>query len=406
MVDKDGWAKEIEAKVYGQKRRNLNDGIFIDRNNTWFGFRSIPFSKHTRDLLNEKNKKLLESWADLSEKFLFLDYSELNKLSQWFQNLPERDKCEMAEILLEDCAKFKSIIGYSSWSSIGSNLKINFEKLNEIAHKEWKDKLPKFSDIIGRKGIIYIGKLSGYENKFGKILDIWLEEEIKKELNKAPDKEKSKKNGVNLARKILTNNLFGEGCEKYKESSGDKLVYGECFTKSPMNFDIISNISGEKYFFPRVIDVVKAGKWWDKPVYAPSSFIPVNDSEQKRERDPNQWKYFPEGINWHAQEGFKNNAGYKGVINIGCDHVQATDKGWSLAQLFTSTPLERHGCWEFYNIFFGDAKSQDISDKRWCLFEIPEAKSFVKETNILGPFYFSNWNKGNRFWTRCDLYGI
>ncbi|CBZ40578.1 hypothetical protein MSUIS_04850 [Mycoplasma suis KI3806] len=406
LVNKDGFAKEVSAEVHGQKRRNLRDGRMIDKVNTWFGPRSVPFSDGNTSRIWEEKPTLMEGWQSIKDQFLNLEYQELIELSKWFQDtLSEKDKCEMIEVVM-DCDKFKTAIGASWWSnSIKSNLKVNFAKLSEIASKEWIDDLPKFSEVIGSKGFLYISKLSSYEAKFGRMFDIWLKKEIDREANKLSEKDLSRKNGVDLIRKILTSQMYSEGCEEYKKNAGERIVYGECFTKDHKDFGKLPQSNGEKYMFPKVVDVVKAARWFSEPGFVPSKYVFTESGtpEQTSKVNDKQWISYPKtgGLFWQANSKFWASDGWKGVIDVECATVPV-QKDTSLASWFVGEPLEKRGCVEFYRLVF----SGDIKDKRWCLFEIPETKSFVKETQVFGPFMVSSWNNGNRFWTRCSTYEI
>ncbi|ADX98079.1 hypothetical protein [Mycoplasma suis] len=256
LVTKDGLAKKIKANVHGQKRRNLKDGIFIDGVNSWFGPRSIPFSKSSSDLSEEEKQTLIEFWTKIKNSFLSLEHSELKGVSGWFQNvLTEESKCEIVDVAI-DCNKFLEIISGSSWFSsknFKNNLKIKFEKLNELASKNWGNELPKFGDLLGSKGFLYIGRLSGFEDKFGRMLDIWVKEEIDRELRGTPRNIDSKKNGVDIIRRLFSGELYGEGCEKYSKNEGESTVYAECVTKSEKDLKNISNVRGEEYFSPKLL---------------------------------------------------------------------------------------------------------------------------------------------------------
>ncbi|CBZ40591.1 hypothetical protein MSUIS_04980 [Mycoplasma suis KI3806] len=409
LVTKDGLAKEIDAKVHGQKRRSLKDGRLVDRTNTWFGPRTAPFSKNSSLMTDEEFVTLTEGWEKFKNSFLSLDYEELASLSEWFQNvLSEESKCEMVEVVM-DCDEFKKLIGSTGgwfWSTpkIRDNFKINFEKLNELSGRKWGNELPKFSEVLGSKGVLYIGRLSGFENKFGRMLDIWVKEEIDREIKKTPREQSQKKNGVDLLRVLMTGEKYSEGCESYAKNPDEKIVYAECFTTGDKELSSFSGVKGEKYFSPKVIDVVKAGKWWSSPVYSSSKFLLSSDEGQKQTKnnDFGSWRLYPNNLKVPSHQNFHKNHGWKGVIDADCAKVGPEEKNWSLLEKLAGGPIERKGCIEFYSLVF----SKEIKDKRWCLFEIPETSSFVKETQVFGPFFISSWNKNNRFWAKCSTYGL
>ncbi|WP_148262288.1 hypothetical protein [Mycoplasma suis] len=289
-----------------------------------------------------------------------------------------------------------------SATSIGSNFKIHFDNLHKLASKRWDSRLPKFAELIGYRGIIYISKLQGFEDKFGNILDIWLQEEVNKELKKVSN-ELEKINGIQFIRSLVTGKKFADGCEKYSENEEHKKIFGECFATSSEDFSSYKKISGERNFVPKVIDVIKAGQMLKDPMYAPPKYSLVGDKWIVTGEDYKKWKAVTPEMRQEVVKGYEDVGGWKGIIDASCSRVTAS--GWwsSFISLISKTPLEKMGCWEFYNLFFSKER---FEDKRWCLFQIPETSSFVKETNIFGPFYLSNWNKGNQFWAKCDLYGL
>ncbi|ADX98077.1 hypothetical protein [Mycoplasma suis] len=404
LVNKEGQVKEIEASLHGQKQRFMWDGIFIDRVNSWFGSRRIPFTDENspdyKKVLGDL--KLLDLWAKLKKGFLSQNPEELRSLSQWFEKLSDPEKCQIIDVVI-DCDKFKSSISLNgSATSIGSNFKIHFDNLHKLASKRWDSRLPKFAELIGYRGIIYISKLQGFEDKFGNILDIWLQEEVNKELKKVSN-GLEKINGIQFIRSLVTGKKFADGCEKYSENEEHKKIFGECFATSSEDFSSYKKISGERNFVPKVIDVIKAGQMLKDPMYAPPKYSLVGDKWIVTGEDYKKWKAVTPEMRQEVVKGYEDVGGWKGIIDASCSRVTAS--GWwsSFISLISKTPLEKMGCWEFYNLFFSKER---FEDKRWCLFQIPETSSFVKETNIFGPFYLSNWNKGNQFWAKCDLYGL
>ncbi|ADX98080.1 hypothetical protein MSU_0547 [Mycoplasma suis str. Illinois] len=366
-----------------------------------------PFSDKLEEL-NEKNKQtLLELWEILRSKFLSLEYSELSGVSKWFHNLPEEEKCEIIEVFV-DCYEFQKVISPTgSGGLIKNNLKINFEKLNNLASREWHQEFPKFADIIGYLGVFYIARLSGFEDKFGSLVDIWIEKEIKRELNSLPKEELSKINGIKFARTILLGEQYGEGCESYGKNKDERIVFGECFSKSKKKFNGYPVIEGERYFVPKVIDVVKAGDMWNVPMYSSSRYLPKEGSSEQEENNTNynNWYNLPQNLEGEVLKGFQERGSWKGIIDASCSNVKAGGMFSTFLSFFTGRPLEQMGCWEFYNLFFGN-NVRPIQEKRLCLFQIPNSQPFVKEMNPFGPFFFSTWRKKNQFWSKCDFYGL
>ncbi|AGX88979.1 hypothetical protein [Mycoplasma parvum] len=115
---------------------------------------------------------------------------------------------------------------------------------------------------------------------------------------------------------------------------------------------------------------------------------------------------FSEKISAEVKEQFMTNGGWKGVVDINCTNVKSTSTLTWIMSWVTQQMPEQIGCWEFYHLIFRNDRSENVKERRWCLFEIPKTKSFIKETMILEPFVVASWKQGNKFWSKCEVFGI
>ncbi|ADX98076.1 hypothetical protein [Mycoplasma suis] len=380
--------------------------MLIDGKNIWFGPRSfIPFSSHKSENSEQEKQKLLEIWKNLKKGFLSLNKSELNQLSDWFQNLEDSEKCEIIDLLVE-CEEFKKVTSLtgSGGGLIKDHFRINLSKLNDLAYRNWEKKIPKFSDFFGRNSVLFISRLNGFESKFGKLLDIWIEKEVNKELKNLDPREINKVNGIQIIKTLFSGKKYwGEGCESYKNDENERKIFSECITQSKKTFRDYPSFEGENYFTPEIIDVIKGGYIGEEgEVYSPSKYV-IMLGEQYPEEFYGTWKKAEGDTKEILYRGFEDNGSWKGVIDIGCSNVRSSDWFSSFLQIVTKHPIEKIGCWEFYNLLF---TKENVPEKRFCLFKLPETKSFIKEISFLDLIKFSTWKKGNSFWTRCSTYEI
>ncbi|CBZ40580.1 hypothetical protein MSUIS_04870 [Mycoplasma suis KI3806] len=393
-----GLVKEIEPALHGQKQRFLWDGISIDKFNEWFGPRSIPFSEEntgSKSFLGDL--KLLILWEKLKKGFLSQNPNELTSLSVWFHNLPEDEKCEIIDVFI-DCGDFKKAIKSSEKSQIKENFRINLAKFIELARNIEKNKLPKFTDLIGKTGVVYVKGFLNLEEKVGQILDVWVKDEVSEETSERT-KDSEKLNGMKLIKALISGEKFGEGCQTYLKDENDKEVFWECAIIKSENSLEDPITKGEKFLNLKVLDVIKAGTF-DADSNKPS-YVPANGKKDETAKNKD-WKAFSEDKQQEIKKSFNENGKWKGVLDVSCSQVEASSGLTWFISWFTSTP-EKMGCWEFYSLFF---RSEITNERRFCLFEIPEVKSYLKETNVFGPFVMSNWVKGNKLWMRCSTHSL
>ncbi|AGX88976.1 hypothetical protein [Mycoplasma parvum] len=408
LITKDGLIKEISSKIHSQKVRNLWDGIQIDNKNKWFGNRTIPYSSDKSIYPFKKIEK--NSFLNIQEKIknviLSLNYFQLLNLSKWFQDLPEKEKCEILDIFI-DCQELKQqIIGSGSKKLIKDHLKINFEKFNKLALQNWEENFPKFSEVIGSSGVLYISKLKGFEQQVGSIIDKWIEEEMQR-LKEGRKTKPPKMNGIYFLEKWLLREKFGDGCAKYRrESKDEQMVFGECLMENMDNFVEQSTKEWEKYLIPKVVDVVKAGTVIkNMPVFAPSkNYSKINLKKEKL--FPNEsinWSIFSSELQKKVHKSFKNNGYWKGVLDTSCSNITSEGLISLFVGLIAGDPIEKSGCYEFFNNLIFKAGEEN---KRLCLFEIPSINSYIQESQLLGIFNMSSWKKGNKFWGKCADFGL
>ncbi|CBZ40585.1 hypothetical protein MSUIS_04920 [Mycoplasma suis KI3806] len=403
LVNSSGLIKELAPSLHGQKQRFMWDGVSIDKLNSWFGSRAIPFSEE--NILGQKTSeeiRLLDIWKKLRNSFLSQSASEFKSLSKWFEELPDSEKCGIIDSLV-DCYDFKDAIGQSEEnSSINDGFKIDLSKLIDLAGKVEKDQFPKFTDLFSKNGAFYIGAFKGFEEKVGKILDIWIQEEIKKESFPALKVEETeqKLNGMKLLKVLFSDRKFGEGCDKYLKNNEEKEIFFECAIEKSDNFMDDPEKEGERFLNPKVLDVIKAGNLEEKmkkPSYVPSLFKKILEPKDR------EWREFSGDKREQIKNDFKTKGKWKGVLDISCSNVEGSDIITSLWSIFSDSFPERMGCREFFQLLFS---GDQITDKRLCLFELPNVKSYIKETNLFGPFMMSNWNQGNKMWMKCSAHSL
>ncbi|CBZ40586.1 hypothetical protein MSUIS_04930 [Mycoplasma suis KI3806] len=391
--------------MHGQKQRFMWDGIFIDRVNSWFGSRRIPFTDENspdyKKVLGDL--KLLDLWAKLKKGFLSQNPEELRSLSQWFEKLSDPEKCQIIDVFME-CEDFKNAIKSSRGEEINKKFKLDFSKLIELSEKIPPNQLPKFTDLFSKTGVFYIGGFQGYEKEVGTVLNSWLEEEIKKEISSEPKNlEKEKKlNGMNLMKAIVTGEKYGDGCEFYLKNNDEKEVFWECFIEKQVVGEEDPYFKGEIFLNPKVLDVVKAGTI-DKidSNKQEVGYVPAT-SKQNFAKVKKDWKEFPENKKKEVKQSFNTNGQWKGILDVSCSHIAQTGL-WSWISFATNFSPEKFGCWEFYSLLF---RTEKTSERRFCLFEVPKGKSYLKETNLFGPFMMSSWVKGNKLWMKCHIHSL
>ncbi|CBZ40577.1 hypothetical protein MSUIS_04840 [Mycoplasma suis KI3806] len=405
LVNELGLVKEIKPFLHGQKKRFMWDGILIDKVNKWFGSRKIPFlEKEIKNLGSQSEIRFSELWESMRNGILSQDIYEFEGVSDWFEKLSDTDKCSLIDVFI-DCEKFREVIGTSGEVPINKGFRVNLPKIIELASKSKKtNKLPKFSDLISKDGIVFIQKLSGWEENVGKILNNWVEEEFKREISSnLPIGKSEKVNGIQVIKALLTGSQFSEGCSEYLKNEEDKKIFAECDLIKDPDPKEDPYTKGESYISLKVLDVIKAGtideQRNNKLIYAPaehnkSLVIPVENEN---------WAQFSEQQQSEIKDAFKKNGRWKGVLDISCSAVEGSSLLTMLMHLVSGTSPEKMGCWEFYNLLLGKGK---ISDRRLCLFEAPNAKSFVKETHLFGPFMISSWKNGNKFWLKCSTHNF
>ncbi|CBZ40584.1 hypothetical protein MSUIS_04910 [Mycoplasma suis KI3806] len=408
LVSETGIVKKINPSLHGQKQRFMWDGVSIDKVNSWFGSRSIPFnSGESKDLQKTfEDIRILDFWGRLKKSFLSQSAEELKNLSDWFEKLPDEDKCGIIDVFME-CNAFKSAIKIGENSPIKEGFRINLSKFNDLAKKIQPNQFPKFTELFGKNAVFYIGVFMGFEEKVGKILNTWVNEEIQNEISSKDQKstESNKLNGMKLLKTIISGEKFGEGCDIYSKSEIEKEIFSECLIEKEEVLDEDPRFKGEILLNPRVLDVMKAGtidNFEDRYVKKPAYSIP--EWKQDISSKNKNWKEFPKEQQSEIEGIFKKDGKWKGIVDISCSNV--TESGWwSFASIFGISP-EKSGCWEFYTLFFKLFGASSPREKRLCLFEIPKVNSYIKETNLFGPFMVSNWINGNKLWMRCSIHSV
>ncbi|AGX88974.1 hypothetical protein [Mycoplasma parvum] len=391
LVDYENRIKKISPENHGHKRRRMNDGILIDRLNKWFGYRSLThqifsgMEKHNKEELSNLDK--VNTLKLIIKK---ISQEEMRLLGEWWDKLQENQKCEILDIFI-DCENTKKFIGNKSTTPLSDSLKIKPEELVKTFRKDGKN-FPLFREIIGSGKFIdfpfkrEIGLLGG-----GPINE-WIEEFV-------TDKyiENEKRGGVNListAIKLLT------GTESFKKcsdvASEDKKFFPECGGKLNPSTSYETIDLREQLIIPELKNVVKGGmKSEENAIRVSTRSIEnqkssikqwVNEAEEKNSEKSKNY------IDVWKKKGIKD-----GIIDIKCSQW-----GWYWwEKLLNGLGGKQQGCEFAWSLIF----PQDVDDKRWCLYEIPNAKSYVREYHIKF-LSFSNWFNSNKFWGSCLSYEL
>ncbi|CBZ40582.1 hypothetical protein MSUIS_04890 [Mycoplasma suis KI3806] len=403
-----GQAKEIKPSLHGQKQRFMWDGTSIDKLNSWFGSRSVPFSNGESKELQKTlgDVKLLDYWEKLKKGFLSQNSNELSNLSDWFDKLSDEDKCGVIDVFME-CSEFRNAIRIGEKSPIKNGFKIDLSKLIELE----KTELPKFTDLFSKKGVFFIGGFMNMEDKVGKTLNGWITEELKKENFSSTEKiskssQDQKINGMHLIKTIALAEKYSDGCEVYSKNEDEKEIFSECLIEKSEILDEDPYNKGEVFLNPKVLDVIKAGTMDNfkgsrekKPAFV------VEKSKQDLSSDKKEWKEFSENKKSEVSSSFHKNGQWKGVLDVSCSYISESG-WWSVFSMISGISPEKLGWWEFYTLFFRSFGANEAPERRLCLFEIPKVKSYLKETNLFGPFMVTNWINGNKLWMKCSIHSL
>ncbi|AGX88972.1 hypothetical protein [Mycoplasma parvum] len=394
LIKKDNSVLKVSASNYGQKNRVLNDGIWIDRNNPWFGYRSISKQFKRGE---EKIKNYSEAIKEYKQALQSFSKEELRQLGLWWADLREDQQCDIVDVFV-DCSKLRWSLGGNKLTWITDGLKIRPEKLVDLG-RDSSEGFPKLSKIIGSRGLIDLPKKAkDVGNLIGGAIDNWIDEFIKN--NGSVSLEKDGINPIWLFNKLIFGNPTNfKECEKVGE--GDKF-FPECRKQLYSVIDRESFNDGEVNVLPKLKEVVKAGT-----IYNSSDIrVSVGSKEnQKLDEDTKDWKHEEKEENREKKQkiitAWKDKGIHEGIIDVSCKKFEPTSSLWSFITLDWATIGKQKGCEFIWKLIF----SGEVDDKRLCLFEIPAAKHYLREYQITF-FSYSNWYKNNKFWARCSEYGL
>ncbi|ADX98084.1 hypothetical protein [Mycoplasma suis] len=354
----------IPAGNHGQKKRRMSDGLLIDRHNTWFGPRKLAHEKE------EINKQVLSNFEKVKRLFTLFKASDGNEflsLGKWWNEQSEEKQCEMLEIFAE-CEDIKNALAGGKVGKsvdIKKGLQISPEKLVELSKKEFK--APKLSDILGRKKFINLPELGEVGKLAGGEVDKWTKEYIDDSYL-----EEEEKGGVNLF-SLLEKLTKGE--HSFKKCSKDEPTkfYEECKKEVITWLKNNETLKGKaKLETPKVVGVVKGGTIENNKEFRVSVGTVKNKTS-----DVKKWVW--EGQQDSTEQALEYNKAFNdfgrkdGIIDVKCKRFDKD--GWFWSIVYTG---DKEGCeYAWKQIFRGD-----VDDKRLCLFEIPEGKSYVREYQL------------------------
>ncbi|ADX98245.1 hypothetical protein [Mycoplasma suis] len=406
LVTKDNKVIKIDPSLYGQKSRRLVDGILIDKNNKWFG----PRNENVDQITAETIKKV-ELYKDFFRK---MNKPELEMMQNWWDKKSDREMCESLE-LLETCDNLKNLLknGYSRRQKEMKDLvKLKLVKIAEL-NQDTTRIIPELKNVIGREKVINLPEISSHIGYWiGGPIDKWLDDYLQK---KADIKDNEEINPFKLLEKFLKGEEVSFTCEKVKSESGQKekngtngdnqKIYSEClsnqlkYSDSSESEEQLESFGKEEQTTPKVLEVIKAGKRegvstvrFSKAPEGGSSKTYLTNGNNNNWNKQGELKSKTEIINKWKDKGRNDN-----LIDIECQ------KYWSKLWFgFAFQGSESQGCQLIWNdlIFRGN-----ISDKRWCLFEIPGAQKYIREYEFKFLSTF-NWYEGNKFWAKCSNYSI
>lgn len=229
----------------------------------------------------------------------------------------------------------------------------------------------------------------------GKPVDEWISDYINE---KAGDLEKQK---IANPFSVIKSLIYGEpnffNCD---ENENNLKIYPEC--KYAIFLEDIDNSPFEEVLKPEVKGVLKAGiKYLDNlriSVGDHKNFPVFNSwsnelSLKNKDNESENKELIQEILTSWKKYGRKD-----GLIDIKCNYLD-WDFSWIGFKSLSSEQTKT--CEALLQIIF----SGGVHDKRWCLFELPEGKSYLSEY-YYQPFYFSNWFNNNKFWAKCSSYGL
>ncbi|CBZ40766.1 hypothetical protein MSUIS_06730 [Mycoplasma suis KI3806] len=404
LVTKDNRVIKIDPSLYGQKSRRLVDGILIDKNNKWFG----PRNENVDQITAETIKKV-ELYKNFFRK---MNKPELEMMQNWWDKKTDREMCESLE-LLETCDNLKNLLknGYSrKQKEIKDLVKLKLVKIAEL-NQDTTRIIPELKNVIGREKVINLPEISSHIGYWiGGPIDKWLDDYLQK---KADIKDNEEINPFKLLEKFLKGEKVSFTCEKVKSESGqqskngtnddNQKIYSECLSNQLKHFESselkeqLEIFGKEDQATPKVLEVIKAGK---REGVSTVRFSKASEEATGRiyltNGDNNDWNKQGELKNkTEIIEKFRKNGRNNNLIDIDCK------KYWNFF-FFEIPGSEAQSCRLIWNdlIFHGS-----ISDKRWCLFEIPEAQKYIREYEIKFLSTF-NWYEGNKFWAKCSSYSI
>ncbi|ADX98083.1 hypothetical protein [Mycoplasma suis] len=391
LVDSENRVKEVSPESHGRKRRRMHDGILIDGINTWFSYRTLPHQVTSESELKDTSSTL-EKIKKYKESLKRISVEEMRLLGEWWTKLPDHEQCDLLEIFLE-CQTIKENIGRSGQQTkINDGLKIRPEKFVST-FRESSSNFPKVQELLGKEKFIdfvirgEIGRLAGGP------IDEWIEEYLTNELENL--EKKGTANPLLIGKKLIA----GEGNFQKCESLTSELehFFPECKSRNIQEISEEKKREGEKILLPKIKEVVKGGVVEGYNDIRVSVRSDTNkDAEIKKwiheEKETNSKKAGEFEREW-KEKGIKN-----GIVDVKCEKWKI---GWtSLWNLLNMGKQE--GCELAWQMVF----KGDVHDKRWCLFEIPEGKSYVREYQLLGLLPYFHWYKTDKFWAKCSTYGL
>lgn len=385
LVTKDNLVVKVPASKYGQKRRRMSDGHLIDKYDSWFGYRSFKKIKRNQSSELMSNMEKVKRFFDL---FKVSDENEMKQLGEWWEEkLSDEQKCEILDIFVE-CDFIKKHLSNNDKNAktIKEVLRIYPERIVSLARRE-EFKAPKLSDFIGKRKIIYLPEIGEFGYLIGGTVDEWMVDYLNDEyINK---ENKGEVNGFSLLEKLFKGEHTFKNCSSEENSN----FYPECKKEILIHYLGEKTKFGEEFVTPKVVGVVKGGTIEGTSSIRVSTGTQINRTSpvqkwirETTEESPEQAKEFI--------SAFKSTGRKEGIIDVRC-------KRFEKALLWIMDDPRIHGCklaWEL--IIPGD-----VIEKRWCLFEIPNGKGYLREYEI-SIFKFSYLWNNNKFWAKCSNFGL
>ncbi|AGX88853.1 hypothetical protein [Mycoplasma parvum] len=393
FVTKDNQIIKISPSLHGQKKRVMRDGIFIDKQNVWFGVRNNNIERVSIDSI--KDVKIYKNF------FKKLDREELKTLQNWWNSKSDNDKCEILNIVI-GCQEFKEILGDKEQKQeINKILELNIEQILTLSQQYKGNEIAPLKEIIGQDKVMNFPKLSNNVGSLiGDPIDKWLKEYLSGEA-----KRKEESGEINpfslLARLTIGDNAY-QKCQ-YDNNELIKYIYPECFAEiKHVKNKHIGNHKNENQIIPHVKEVIKGGivkKWlWLPSIVKFSKKFDKKEKNSEKEAKPITWKDLGDAGNYTAKiiKDWEKTGRSGNLIDLKCQYLD-----WQLLKLFNISGGESQGCQLLLKVIF----SGNIDDKRWCLFEINGAKKYIREYEFKFLSSF-NWYDGNKFWAKCSSYNI